>query len=358
VDLSDDVPSPVGWINYREDIRQVVSDCLSCLPHTDFSVEVRDILESSYQPGRTPVESFGLMMARLFAGTPLVFVNPLHPDLKKLAKPILNEAVDRNSEMRTALLARGRALREAGYHEQVKVDDSFTGLFAFRGRARQVLRPQEVSPDLELSPNALLRPVVQDTLFPTAAYIGGPAEVAYFAQASVVYETLNCPMPPIFPRISATILEPRIDRLLKKYSISFLDVLQGREVLKNKCVSATYDVESFSRVRGKVEEELHSLRGILSSMDPTLSGALDTSLRKAIHQLESLRRRYINAAARRDETLSRHLDGIGNSLFPEKKFQERELNVTSFLSRYGTGVIQTLDNLLSLDSRQHQLVNI
>ena len=93
-------------------------------------------------------------------------------------------------------------------------------------------------------------------------------------------------------------------------------------------------------------------------MDPTLSGALDASLRKAIHQLESLRRRYVNAAARRDETLSRHLDGIGNSLFPEKKFQERELNVTSFLSRYGTGVIQTLDNLLSLDSRQHQLVNI
>jgi len=358
VDLTDDVPSPVGWMHFREEIRQVIAHCMSCLPQSDFSAEVRDILESCYQPGKTPVESFGLMMARLFAGTPLVLVNPLHPDLKKLAQPVLNEAARRNPEIRAALLARGKALRDAGYHEQVRVDDSYTGLFAFRGRARRVLRPDEVSSDFELSPNALLRPVVQDSLFPTAVYIGGPAEVAYFAQASVVYETLKCPMPPIFPRISATILEPRIDRLLRKYNLSFLDVFQGREFLKSKCVSAVYDVESFLRVRGRVEEELQSLRGTLSSMDLTLSGALDTSIRKAIHQLDSLRTRYVNAAAKRDETLARHLDGIGNSLFPERKFQERELNVTSFLSRYGIGFIQSLDRSVILDSRQHQLVNI
>jgi uncharacterized protein YllA (UPF0747 family) len=240
----------------------------------------------------------------------------------------------------------------------VKVDENYTGLFAFRGRARQALRPNEVNSDLSLSPNALLRPVVQDAMFPTAAYIGGPAEVAYFAQAAVVYKALNCPMPPIFPRISATILEPRIERMLKKYGIGFLDVLEGRESLKGKCVSATYDVELFSRARGRIEEELESLRGILGSMDPTLQGALNTSTRKSLYQVESLRTRFINAAARRDEMLARHLDGIGNSLFPDRKFQERMLNVTSFLSRNGTGLIRSLDESLSLDSTKHQLVEI
>jgi hypothetical protein len=146
--------------------------------------------------------------------------------------------------------------------------------------------------------------------------------------------------------------------LLEKYGIGFPDVLQGREVLKNKCVSAVYDVELFGRVRGEIEEELESLRGTLGSMDPTLRGALDTSMRKSVHQVESLRMRYINAAARRDEMLARHLDGIGNSLFPDGKFQERMLNVTSFLSRYGTGIIRSLDESLSLDSTQHQLVEI
>jgi uncharacterized protein YllA (UPF0747 family) len=182
--------------------------------------------------------------------------------------------------------------------------------------------------------------------------------VAYFAQAAAVYKALNCPMPPIFPRITATILEPRISRLLKKYGIGFLDVLEGPEALKRKCVAAVYEVDLFDRARGKIADELQSLRGILGSMDPTLQGALDTSIRKSVYQVESLRARYINAASKRDETLGRHLDGIGNSLFPEGKFQERMLNVTSFLSRYGTGIIRSLDESLSLDSTKHQLVEI
>ena len=358
VDLSDDVSSPVGWIQFREDIRQVVADCMSCLPTSDFSKDVLDILESSYQPRRSPVDSFGSMLAKLFAGTPLVLVDPLHPELKKLTKPVLDKAVRYNSQIRAAVIQRGTSLRDAGYHEQVKVDDSFTGLFAYRGRARQVLKPHEVSAELSLSPNVLLRPVIQDSLFPTAVYIGGPAEVAYFAQAAAVYETLECPMPPIFPRISATILDPRVGRSMGKYGIDFLDVFQGRDALKVKIVSSAYDSESFDQVRGRIEAELQSLRGIMGAVDSTLLGALDTSIRKAIYQLESLRSRYTNAAVRRDAVLARHLDGIGNSLFPDRKLQERMLNVTSFLVRYGTGMIRSLDESLSLDSRQHQLVEI
>jgi uncharacterized protein YllA (UPF0747 family) len=358
VDLSDDVPSPVGWVHFREDIRRVIEDCMSCLPQSDFSREVGDILEASYQPGKSPVEGFGSMMAKLFAGTPLIFVDPLHPELKKLTQPIMTEAVRHNAEIREAAIQRGKALRDVGYHEQVKVDQNYTGLFALRGRARLALRPNEVSSEVSLSPNVLLRPVVQDTMFPTAAYIGGPAEVAYFAQAAVVYKVLNCPMPPIFPRISATILEPRIAHLLKKYGIGFQDVLRDREDLKRKCVSAVYDVELFRNARGRIEEQLQSLRGILDSMDPTLVGALETSMRKAAHQVESLQKKYVNAAIRQDEMLDRHLDSLGNTLFPDRKFQERMLNITSFLSRYGTGIIRILDESLSLDSTVHQLVEI
>src|SRR6185295_18117223 len=104
--------------------------------------------------------------------------NPLHPEIRKLAQPTLIEAVLQNSEIRSAVLARIRSLSEAGYHEQVKVDDNFTGLFAYRGKSRQPLRPQDLNTDLTLSANVLLRPAMQDAIFPTAAYVGGPAEVA------------------------------------------------------------------------------------------------------------------------------------------------------------------------------------
>jgi uncharacterized protein YllA (UPF0747 family) len=358
VDLADSVASPVGWLRYREDIRTVVQDCLSCLPQSGFSTEVREILESCYRPGLSPVESFGMMMAKLFTGTPLIFVDPLDPEFKKLSEPITHDAVRHNAEIRAAVLHRNKELQDRSYHQQVKVDGNFTGLFAFRGRARQALKPGEVSLDLTLSPNALLRPVVQDSIFPTAAYVGGPAEVAYFAQASAIYETLQCPMPPIVPRISATILEPRIDRTMKKYGLDFPDVFQGRDFLKAKCVSAVYDVKPFDRARGKIAEEFQSLHGILSSMDATLLGALETSRRKAVYQADSLRKRYINAAARRDGILERQLDEMGNSLFPEKKLQERMVNVTSFLVHFGAGLVRRLDESLSLDSHTHQIVEL
>jgi uncharacterized protein YllA (UPF0747 family) len=358
VDLADDVPAPVGWLHYREDIRTVVGDCLSCLPQSDFSPEVREILESCYRPGMSPVESFGMMMAKLFAGTPLIFADPLDPEFKQLAEPITKEAVRHNVEIRAAVIQRNKELHDRSYHQQVKVDDNFTGLFAFRGRARQVLKPGEVNSDLRLSPNALLRPVVQDSIFPTAAYVGGPAEVAYFAQASAIYETLQCPMPPIFPRISATILEPRIGRAMKKFGLEFRDIFLGKEVLRMKSVSAIFDIEPFDRVRNRIEEEFKSLHEILGSMDATLLGALETSQKKATYQADSLRKRYVYAAARRDGIMERQLDAIGNSLFPEKKLQERVLNVTSFLVYFGTGLIRRLDESLSLDSRKHQIVEI
>src|SRR5262249_3876435 len=144
----------------------------------------------------------------------------------------------------------------AGYHEQVRVDEAYTGLFAYRGKARHALKPAELSTDLVLSPNVLLRPVMQDSLFPTSSYVAGPAEIAYFAQAAAVYETLGVTMPPIFPRISATILEPRIHRALEKYDIEFEDVFRGRDFLKRKAVEAIEDGEIFDQVRSRVESEL------------------------------------------------------------------------------------------------------
>src|SRR6185503_6430968 len=160
--------------------------------------------------------------------------------------------VRQNAEIRSAAIARSRALSERGYHEQVKVDNNFTGLFAYRGKSRQALRPDELHDDVPLSANVLLRPAMQDAIFPTAAYVGGPAEVAYYAQAAAVYEALDRPTPPVYPRISATILEPRIERVLKKYDLEFQDLFRGRDYLLRKAVSSVHGVELFDLVRDRV----------------------------------------------------------------------------------------------------------
>jgi uncharacterized protein YllA (UPF0747 family) len=358
VDLAAGEPTPSGWLAFKEDVRVAVSECLSQLPQSEFLPELQKILEVAYSPGTSPVTAFARVMARLFADSELLFMNPLHEGLKSMAGSIIETVIRRNSEIRSALMARNQALSAAGYHEQVKVDQNFTGLFEYRGRARHALRPEELRSGVSWSPNVLLRPVVQDALLPTVTYIGGPAEVAYLAQAAAVYETLALQMPPIFPRISATLMEPRVARVMEKYALTFEDVLQGRDYLRRKAVSVTADDSAFARVSSVIEAELNSLRPILGAVDETLGGALDTSRQKMQHQVESLHEKYVHAVSRRNETIERHLDTTCNSLFPAKKLQERTLNISSFIARYGRELIPRLQERLSLNTREHQVVEI
>src|SRR5262249_2479954 len=237
IDLSNPDSSPVGWLTLGNDVSEAISKCLSALPDSEFQPQTRQILESSYKSGVSPVNGFLTAMMKIFDGTGLVFVNPLEPEIRKLAQPTLIQAVHRNPEIRAAVVARSRALSAAGYHEQVKVDNNFTGLFAYFGKSRRALRPEELRDDLKLSANVLVRPAMQDAIFPTAAYVGGPAEVAYFAQAGAVYEVFGRPVPPIYPRISATVLEPRIERVLKKYDLQFQDMFRGRDFVRRKAVA-------------------------------------------------------------------------------------------------------------------------
>jgi len=358
VDLSNPESSPVGWLQLREDVSDAVAKCFSSLPDSEFQSDVRRVLEISYKPGVSPADAFLRTLEKLFDGTGLLLANPLQPELRALAQPTLVQAVRQNAEIRSAVLARSRALSESGYHEQVKVDNNFTGLFAYRGKSRKALRPEELEDGLSLSANVLLRPAMQDSIFPTAAYVGGPAEVAYFAQAAAVYDALKRPVPPVFPRISATILEPRIDRVLKKYDLEFLDVFRARDFLRRKAVAKVQGVEVFDLVRDRLLAKLEVLRPALNAVDATLDGALDNSRQKVLHQVEALRTKFVNAEARRNETLERHLDSITNTLFPEKKLQERVINITSYLVRYGMSFIQRLENELDLDSREHQVIEI
>jgi bacillithiol synthase len=358
VDLPNPESSPVGWLSLSNAVSEAISKILASLPASEFQSDVRDLLESSYPPGISPVAGFSRILEKIFEGSGLIIANPLQAELRELARPTLIEAVRKNSAIRSAVLSRSRALSEAGYHEQVKVDGNFTGLFAYRGKSRQPLRPDELNEDLQLSANVLVRPAMQDTLFPTAAYVGGPAEVAYFAQAGAVYEVLGRRVPPVFPRISATILETRITRALKKYDIEFLDVFRGRDFLRRKAVASVQGVEVFDKVRDAITTELDSLAPALTGVDATLMGALDTSRQKVLHQVETLRTKFVNAEARRNDTMERQLDAIANSLFPEKKLQERVINITSFLVRYGFGFTRQVEEALSLDSREHQVIEI
>ena len=357
-ELSDGGRTPVGWLTFGDDVTKAVDDCFDLLPQSEFHQDVRSVVGRAYRPGSSPVDAFARMMVRLFSGTDLVLADPLDSGLRGLAEPVLQRAARSNDDIRRAVIVRTGEISEAGYQPQVRVDRNFTGLFTYNGRSRDPVRPDDAVDGSDLSPNVLMRPVVQDSIFPTAAYVGGPAEVAYFAQAAPIYECLGKTMPPVFPRITATLIEPPVVRVMNKYALGAEDLFAGRDQLRKRAVGAVHDARVFEEVRENVAVEVERLRPALARIDPTLAGALDNSRQKMMHQVESLQARFVSAEIRRSEVLDRHLSTFTNRLFPDKRLQERVVNVTSFLVRYGLGLVPLLDERTELGISAHQVVEL
>ncbi|MGH8631373.1 MAG: bacillithiol biosynthesis protein BshC, partial [Burkholderiales bacterium] len=209
------------------------------------------------------------------------------------------------------------------------------------------------------SPNVLLRPLVQDSLLPTVAYVAGPNEIAYFAQASVLYDKLLGRMPVIVPRVSLTLAEPKIQRLLQRYELGLKDFFHGREPLRAILAERHLPprlLRRLERAQAQIEKLLSEAAGELKQLDPTLEGAAGTSQRKMLYQLEKLRHKAARAQAERTEIIGRHLDMLSNSLCPHRELQERRLNFLSFVARHGQELVDRLFEQVSFPCRDHQVI--
>jgi uncharacterized protein YllA (UPF0747 family) len=271
-----------------------------------------------------------------------------------------------------ALVARSRELDEAEFHAQVKVTNETTLLFrSVAGRREPVRRRNggfvvgdaelsgqqlagaiETTPE-EFSPSALLRPVVQDTLLPTAAYIGGPAEVAYMAQAQVIYERLLGRMPAILPRASFTIVEPPIARFLAQYGLEVRDLFAGpqqvRAAMERKSLSGALAAR-FDAAEQDVRKLMEAFEEPLGRLDATLVDALRSTQSKMLHQFGQLKGKVARAESFRSGVLERHQRILLDSLYPGGGLQERTLCALPLLASCGPGLLDDLAALASLES--------
>jgi bacillithiol biosynthesis cysteine-adding enzyme BshC len=352
--------APMSNLRLDPRVESVLAECAELLGDT----QIVDILRECYRPGETMSGAFGKLFARVFAEYGLVLLDPADADLHRLATPLFRRAVAEAAEIARSLQERGKALEHAGFHEQVKVSGSSVLLFAIQDGARvsiqrqnshfavgkEKLTQEELLARIEREPesfngNVLLRPVMQDTLLPTLAYIGGPAEIAYFAQGSVVYERLLGRATPIVPRFSATLIEPKIEKLVNRYDLRFEDLYPGAETLAEtlaqKTLSAELD-EQFRAALAAVTESMKSVQSSLEHLDPTLVEAAERATSKMRYQVGRLHRRAARASLRRTDTLKDHARKLSNALYPEKSLQERSVGGVYFLAKYDLDLIATL----------------
>jgi bacillithiol biosynthesis cysteine-adding enzyme BshC len=299
------------------------------------------------------------------------------------AKPLARDVFARELAWpgRTTSLAAaaGDDLVALGYHAQVAAREDNVALFHLDGRRQPIrrqgdqfmvgdtsratdtlLREIDRNPGV-FSPNVLLRPLVQDTLFPTVAYVAGPSELAYLAQLGTVYEHFGLPMPLVVARASITLLDSAAARFMNRHEVALESLERQDAAALNDLLAAELPAgveESFQQAKRAVEERMEAVIEAVPAIDPTLEGAARSALGRMRHDLDTLHGKLLQAAKRRDETLRRQFHRTRAQAFPGGHPQERSIGWVYLLNRYGPALVERLLAELPLDAGRHWMLTI
>jgi bacillithiol biosynthesis cysteine-adding enzyme BshC len=330
-----------------------------------------DLLRECYQAGQgiTLAQAFGKLLTSVFAEFGLVVMDASSRGFHQLGARALRAGIEEAATLETTLLARSEELTSAGYHAQVLVAPGHSLLFLLEADtgARQPLRRGEngqwkagshvystaellaiLDSEAErLSPNALLRPVFQDVILPTAAYIAGPAEIAYFAQSAVIYKQVLGRVTPVLPRLSATLVEPALAKILESHEIEFPQLWEAKtaDELAQRFGARAMPIElkrKLSAAGNALDAELDALTEYMAAMSAELGRAAGVSANKMRYQMNRLRTMAAGFQVQREASLQKHATALMLNLFPEGDLQERVIGGIWFMARYGEGLPKLL----------------
>jgi bacillithiol biosynthesis cysteine-adding enzyme BshC len=361
---------PVGGLVLDDSITPLVEQAGELLGAS----EAMEALEAAYKPGRTLAQAFAEFYSRVFAAQGLLVLDASGRAFHRMGASVLRAALERADELHQALVERNRELEAAGYHAQVAVGPQSSLLFLLDERtgarlALKRLAPSAQEPDglwqagrlsfsmddlvgildaepERISPSALLRPVFQDFLLSTSAIVGGPAEIAYFAQSAVLYERILGRQTPALPRFSASLIEPKIGEALKKHGLTLEQVFaESAASLAQLLAARSLPEEGKRRLAASgtaLEAELAALLEWMRSLDAGLGRPAETAASKMRYQMSRLRRLAANFQLQREEALSRQAEAVSQALYPGGALQERVHGAAYYFARYGFGLAEEL----------------
>lgn len=371
---------PVGRIVLDESIRLALQAVRQTLQPSHFTEAIMGAVENVYAPGETMATAFGKLMATWLGPMGLVLCDPSDPELKRLATPIFRHELDHPEASSQLVGEQSRRLIEAGYHMQVETQG--TNLFLtdngqtpFSSGSTEKIRitPNDAKAhrvwlmkmlDDEpgyFIPNVVLRPVVQDFLLPTLTYVGGPAEIAYWAQFTSLYSHFDILQPVVVPRPFVTLLEKKNKRVLDKHGLALTDVFQEKESLIDRHVlrNASINIESlFGEWLGVQEQKAKAVEIEITRLDASLKGAMDTTMERIRQTVGVLKEKTIQAEKRSQEQTVSQISKIFNHLFPKSIYQERLIGTLYFLNKYDPAFLTRMIETFDLESKGMQVIEL
>ncbi|TVR34180.1 MAG: bacillithiol biosynthesis cysteine-adding enzyme BshC [Balneolaceae bacterium] len=360
--LSEPGDKRVSEIYLDEALNELKDKIKTELGSTDFSDDLWSMLDSCYSTDETVRTSFAKLLFSLFGKYGIVLAGSNSESIKMIVNSTIIKCIDKREEIYQQLTDTSDKLIEAGYHGQVKVQQS--NLFWIDDNGKRVklnydserwiaegngnkswtseeLKSVAKNNPNRLSPNVFLRPVIQDTFLPTFAYVGGPGEIAYYAQMKSLYSIFDKTMPVIMPRFSATIIESGIERILEKLSFSTAEYHNRIEELETKYIQSTDspDIEAlFAEWKRKVEDITSEMKPMVAEIDPTLENTAGKASATYYTELDKLKGKIYRSLKQQEKTQLNRISKIKNNLFPNGNLQEREVAFIYFMNKYGLTV--------------------
>lgn len=370
---------PVSTLTLDEGVNDTIAELEANLARTEFTEELLTRLRNHYRPGQRMGQAFAAWIDDLLGRHGLVVFEASDP----AAKPLVADLFRRELEVpcHTACLATetGEKMRALGHTPQVEPAEDSVALFYLANGGRQsikrreggsytigdtvheadALRTEALEHPERFSPNVLLRPVVQDRLFPTICYVAGPSELAYQAQLGGIYEAFGVQVPLLYPRANATVLDSAALRFLDRSQLPLESLHTQGETALNKLLESqlppTLEPGLEELVR-ELSSRIDVLKTVISEVDPTLAGAVDTTRDRMQESVKTLHSKIIHASKKKDETLRRQFTRTQALAFPGGEPQERIVDLPFFLNRYGQAVVDRLLEALPLDMALHYVL--
>ncbi len=349
------------------------------LPDSEYSPSAIDALRRHCTADTSFSDAFARLMTLLFKGQGLVLVDPTDPALKPLMSPVFEREIrDPLASTRSVLAASGK-LAGAGFDPQVTRSPDAVNLFLYQDGQRNALRyengrfssrddslsftDRDLLRLLEEAPgrfthNVVTRSLVQDSLFPTLTYIGGPAEIAYYGQLGGVYRQFGLPFPVVYPRASHTLVGARTVRVLEKHGLTISHFVQGIESVIDQKLREEMPVpvtEGLRAVRGDVEAHYRNLKGHVTAIDPGLNRIVEASERKTNFALGKLEEKTLRALKKSDGVMRGQIMRADRLVYPNGQLQERVANIWQFVALHGFDVMKTLFDATDETDFRHRI---
>jgi bacillithiol biosynthesis cysteine-adding enzyme BshC len=370
---------PIHRIQVADAMPRLLDGLAKLLPDTPVAADAVNLFREAYGAADVTLASgFQAALERILEPFGVLFVRAHDPVLKARARPLLEAAVTESEELEAALAARASMLERAAFHVQAPIMEEGVNLFVegpggrerlyrdgdgFRLRhsgehlSREAVLARIAQEPDTVSPNVMLRPVVEAHVFPTLSYVAGPGEMAYFAQLQPLFDAFEVGMPVIHPRFGATLLERKIGKVLDKFSVSEADLFKPFHELAAEIArdEVPEDVRrALGELRGGLGKGTNALVQASRAIDPTLKGPIQHARSVAMDAYADAEKKILQAVKRENETALQQLEKARLHVAPEGKPQERVLTSAYYLARYGeewvTGLADAMKVALPPDS--------